>query len=182
MKKMRTAETIRYQTLSPLSAARQAICLDDSQEGFVFCADGEIRMILPGETYLPVPGSDQGFGTVRNSASVRCVAGAGNIPLDQTRSLGGRVSFSCRILSPRRFIICCTDDLVREKSAEDILSEYMGDYFTRVLTRAGESFSGGTPRMLRRVIWKEIRQDTEDELLNIGWQLTDLKLESLQVV
>ena len=178
---MRTAESILYRTLPLPSAPRQTIRLENSQEGFVLCADGEIRMILPGETYLPDPAGDRGIVTVQSSASVRCVAGAGMIPLDQNRFLDGWVSFSCRILSPRRFIVRCAEELACRRSAEDILSEYMRKYITAVSVRTGKAFSAVNSSCLRRMIRQEIRQDTENILLDIGWQLTKLKLEYLKI-
>lgn len=145
-------------------------------EEYVIERNGNLRSLLPGER-------NTGEGVclkLLRKRRVEGVAGAGRIAMKGSHMAGGWCRFSCRLEVPRRFAMREGRRLADGVQAEQILCEVLrgalADAFSDV--QLDEHLSQA---QVKKRIEKQICKGAERDLLRVGWQLTECKLEDIQI-
>lgn len=173
------SEIFRYISVYSSFGDVDEISISLEEEGFVVCADGRVQTLLSGEKHIWNPRMDKGIVIMQTEADANGVAGTGGIKLSDGKLLGGWCSFSCRLLSPKRFVIQALELLIREQRIQSILTETVrGSIHTSFIRNASVP---ANLHLLRRTLWTEAKTQTKTDLLRMGWQMTDFHMEHLQI-
>ena len=148
------------------------------EEGVILYDGGEIDTLLPGRVHTVRREQCCTTMLFRQEAAYDGVAGTGGIELPGG-TISGWASFSCRLLSARRFVRLHTDELRSGVVAEAILTQMLRKCLADGLRAvAAEPFE--TQAALRAAAWRACHDSAKDALLRSGWLLTSFRLEQLR--
>ena len=176
---MNENDIFRYKSIYSFFSEEDEFYIGPEEEGFVICMDGRVQTLLSGESHKWNPKMDKGVMIIQTEADASAVAGTGGIRLSNGQVLGGWCSFSCQLLSPKRFIIHALGLLSRDQRIQSILTETvrgsLHTSFTRIASMPTDLHH------LRRNLWIEAKKQTKSDLLRLGWQLMGFRLEHMQI-
>lgn len=158
-----------YQAAEELADGASFIEIPWEDEGILLHDDGRIDTLLPGSAHPLERTEPHTLLMFRRGAVFAGVAGAA----------GGWARFSCRLLSPRRFVRFHGEEIREQLSAEAILTRMM----RQILAEGLRSADGGpirTEASLRAAAWRECHERAKEGLLRSGWLLTSFRLEYLK--
>lgn len=153
--------------MTPLSLSRFGM----QPEWFVIAADGQVLSVLPGDT------DGTAFALVRGTEASG-VAGAGDIALGTSYRLGGWISYTCHLASPRRFAVRAGALLLEGKAAEEILGGAMRSALSTALAEAAKE--PGEPSEQR--IAAALESAACKAMIDLGWTPDRCSLAKIHLI
>lgn len=151
-------------------------------ERFVFSRNGTVLTLLPEESYHTNMQTDDSCVYIMPKATTTCVAGAGRVPLNNHYLLGGWCSFSCQLVSPRRFAVRCGKELLQNPDGDIILIKHIRRVLQDVFEHTAEILTDPSAFETRACIMKLFPEKAKYVLLDIGWKLTSCRLENIELL
>jgi len=150
-------------------------------EGFAFSHDGSVRTLLPEEGILFENQIEEYHVYIASKATASCVAGAGQVALKNNILLGGWCSFSCRLISPRRFAVRCRTEILQKQAGDAILTIRMRGVLRDAFEQTAKELVNPSDFKVRAYVTALFLKKAKRALLDIGWLITSCRLENIEL-